>query len=57
MSVSVFQPKERVAIVVQYRGTHFHGWQRQVDRPTIQEELEKALEREVGHPVTVHGAG
>ncbi|MDY6939331.1 MAG: tRNA pseudouridine(38-40) synthase TruA [Cyanobacteriota bacterium] len=57
MPLSVPQPRERVALVVQYLGTHFHGWQRQADLPTIQEELEKALAHKIGHPVTVHGAG
>ena len=57
MSPSIPQPRERVAMVVQYLGTHFHGWQRQVNLPTVQEELEKALALEIGHPVTVHGAG
>ncbi|MDY7015572.1 MAG: tRNA pseudouridine(38-40) synthase TruA [Cyanobacteriota bacterium] len=47
----------RVALVVQYRGTHFHGWQRQPDRRTVQEEIESAIALVTGTPVTLHGAG
>lgn len=44
-------------MVIQYLGTHFHGWQRQLDRRTIQEEIETALSKEIGLPVTLYGAG
>jgi tRNA pseudouridine38-40 synthase len=49
--------KQRIALVIQYFGTHFHGWQRQPNQRTIQEELETALAKIIGNPVTVHGAG
>lgn len=48
---------QRVALVIQYLGTNFHGWQRQPNRRTIQEEIETALASVVGHSVTIHGAG
>ena len=48
---------QRVALVVQYLGTHFHGWQRQTQQRTVQEEIEKALKTVLGHSVTLHGAG
>jgi tRNA pseudouridine38-40 synthase len=48
---------QRVALVIQYLGTHFHGWQRQPDRRSVQEEIEKAIASVVQHPVTLHGAG
>lgn len=51
------EPHHRVALVIQYLGTHFHGWQRQPKKRTVQEEIETALERVLGHPVAVHGAG
>ena len=51
------QPIQRVALVIQYLGTHFHGWQRQPHQPTVQEEIEKAILTIVGEYVTVHGAG
>lgn len=51
------QPHHRVALVIQYLGTHFHGWQRQPQQRTVQEEIETAIQRVLGHPVTVHAAG
>ncbi|MBW4677521.1 MAG: tRNA pseudouridine(38-40) synthase TruA [Desmonostoc geniculatum HA4340-LM1] len=47
----------RVALVIQYLGTHFHGWQRQKNQRTVQEEIEKAIATILGHHVTLHGAG
>lgn len=47
----------RVALVIQYLGTHFHGWQRQVGQRTVQEEIEKVLLLIEHRPVTLHGAG
>lgn len=48
---------QRVALVIQYLGTHFHGWQRQPRHRTVQQEIEEALQAMVGKPVTLHGAG
>jgi len=48
---------KRVALVIQYLGTHFHGWQRQKGHTTVQEEIEKAISGVLGRPVTIHGAG
>jgi tRNA pseudouridine38-40 synthase len=48
---------ERVALVVQYVGTHFHGWQRQPQQRTVQEEIEKAIAQISGHSVSVIAAG
>jgi tRNA pseudouridine38-40 synthase len=48
---------KRVALVIQYLGTRFHGWQRQAKGRTVQEEIEKVLAQIVQHPVTLHGAG
>ena len=50
-------PIQRVALVIQYQGTHFHGWQRQAQQRTVQAEIETALQRILGHAVTLHGAG
>jgi tRNA pseudouridine38-40 synthase len=49
--------KQRVALVVQYLGTNFHGWQRQANERSVQEEIETAIASIVGHPITIHGAG
>jgi tRNA pseudouridine38-40 synthase len=47
----------RVALVIQYLGTHFHGWQRQKKQRTVQEEIETAIAKVLGYHVTLHGAG
>ncbi|MDX2098782.1 MAG: tRNA pseudouridine(38-40) synthase TruA [Leptolyngbyaceae cyanobacterium bins.59] len=57
MSSSTSLTTQRVALVIQYLGTRFHGWQRQPNRRTVQEEIEVALKGVVGKPVTLHGAG
>jgi tRNA pseudouridine38-40 synthase len=51
------QPTQRLALVIQYLGTHFHGWQRQKGQRSVQEEIETAIAQILGHHVTVHGAG
>lgn len=56
MTLAVEQP-QRVALVIQYLGTHFHGWQRQPNQRTVQAEIEDAIASVVGHPVVIHGAG
>ncbi|MEB3215456.1 MAG: tRNA pseudouridine(38-40) synthase TruA [Nostocales cyanobacterium 94392] len=48
---------QRIALVIQYQGTHFHGWQKQPKYSSIQEEIEKAISTVVGHDVTLYGAG
>ena len=47
----------RLALVVEYEGTEYRGFQYQRNPPTIQEELEKAIERFPGETVRVKGAG
>lgn len=49
--------KEKVALVIQYLGTNFHGWQRQPNRRTVQEEIEEAIAKVLKQKVTIHGAG
>ncbi len=48
---------QRVALVIQYLGTHFHGWQRQASHRTVQEEIETVLQTVLQRSVTLHGAG
>ena len=48
---------QRIALVIQYQGTNYHGWQRQPKHSSVQEEIEKAISTVVGHDVTLHGAG
>jgi tRNA pseudouridine38-40 synthase len=48
---------QRVALVIQYLGTNFHGWQRQPNQRTVQEEIETAISIVLKRPVTLHAAG
>ena len=47
----------RVALVIQYLGTDYNGWQRQPKGRTVQGVIEDAIASVVGHPVTIYGAG
>jgi len=48
---------QRIALVIQYLGTHFSGWQRQPQHRSLQQEIEQAIATVLQHPVTLHGAG
>ena len=47
----------RLALTIEYEGTRYHGFQYQVDNPTIQGEIERAIERLTSERVRVKGAG
>ena len=47
----------RLALVVEYDGTDYSGFQYQPNAPSIQEELEKAVAELTREKVRVHGAG
>ena len=47
----------RLKLIVAYDGTPFAGWQSQSHGNTIQDHLERALERVARRPARVHGAG
>jgi tRNA pseudouridine38-40 synthase len=54
------QPPQRrnVKLVVAYNGAAYHGWQKQANGiDTIQERVEEAAGRVLGHPVIAFGAG
>ncbi|MDB9312260.1 tRNA pseudouridine(38-40) synthase TruA [Spirulina sp. CS-785/01] len=53
----VASASQRVALVIQYLGTHFHGWQRQPAQRTVQEEMETAIAAILGDYTPLHGAG
>lgn len=44
-------------LTIEYDGTLYHGWQRQVNDPTIQETIEKALSIMTGEKVILTGSG
>lgn len=46
-----------IALRLSYDGTNYHGWQTQKTEVTVQETLEKAVEKIVKHPVHVTGCG
>jgi tRNA pseudouridine38-40 synthase len=47
----------RYKLTLEYDGTGLVGWQRQANGLSVQEILERAVERFCGSAVTVHGAG
>lgn len=44
-------------LTIAFDGTDFSGWQKQLNAPTIQGELERVLSRITNDAVTLHGAG
>ena len=48
---------KRVALLVQYVGSNYSGWQRQKNAITVQEILERALFKITNHAVTTFAAG
>lgn len=47
---------KRILLTVEYDGTAYAGWQRQINGLAVQQVLEEALGRACGHPVTVTGS-
>jgi tRNA pseudouridine38-40 synthase len=46
-----------IRLLLEYDGTRYHGWQRQRGDLSLQQVLEKALERLTGEPVKLIGSG
>jgi len=46
-----------IKLTLAFDGTHYHGWQRQENGPTIQEDVERAVSLICDSLITVHGAG
>jgi tRNA pseudouridine38-40 synthase len=46
----------RLALVVEYDGTEYAGFQLQLNAPTIQGEIEKALKRFTGENIRIRAA-
>jgi tRNA pseudouridine38-40 synthase len=49
--------ESRIKLTVAYLGDGFCGWQRQAGKPTVQDEIARALARMTGVPTGVVGAG
>ncbi len=47
---------KRILLTVEYDGTAYVGWQRQINGLSVQQVLEEALSQACGHPVTVIGS-
>jgi len=47
---------ERALITIEYEGTAYCGFQRQLNGPSVQGELEKALRKLLNQPITITGA-
>ncbi len=47
----------RYALCISYDGSGYHGWQRQENARTVQEELEKVLSTILREPIHLHAAG
>ena len=48
---------KRVALLVQYEGTHYSGWQKQKNATTVQEILDRSLFKITNHKVKTFAAG
>ena len=46
-----------IRLLLEYDGTAYAGWQKQPASPTVQETLERALQRLTGSRTVVHGSG
>ena len=47
----------KIAIGIEYDGSHFHGWQSQPSGATVQDHLERALATIAGEPISLAAAG
>ena len=50
-------PEKNIKLTISYDGTEFFGWQTQPGKRTIQETIEKAIEKITGHEAKLMGSG
>ncbi len=48
---------KNIMLTIEYDGTNYSGWQLQLNAPSIQEEVEKALHKLTGENIKINGAG
>lgn len=54
---SLSSDRRNLRLTLEYDGTRYYGWQRQSDRPTVQQTLEEAASRLAGEAIRVIGSG
>lgn len=47
----------RIFAKVSYKGNNYQGWQKQVNAPTVQEEIEKVLSKILNTQISIYGSG
>lgn len=47
----------KIALLIQYLGTNFHGWQKQPNQISVQGCIEQAISSATGYRVNIYGAG
>ena len=47
----------RLAVIIEYEGTRYHGFQYQTNASSVQEELENSIERLTGRKTRITAAG
>ena len=52
-----YPPSRNIKLTIQYNGTKYHGWQRQVGHISIQEVIQTAIEKMTGEQVCLIGSG
>jgi len=49
--------QRNISLVLEYDGTHYHGWQCQPNAITLQEVFQRSVEKILDHPVKIYAAG
>lgn len=47
----------RIFATISYKGNNYQGWQKQLNAPTIEEEVEKVLSKILNAPINIYGSG
>lgn len=50
-------PSRNIKLTIQYNGTRYHGWQRQIGQISVQEVIQAAIEKMAGEQVCLIGSG
>jgi tRNA pseudouridine38-40 synthase len=45
------EKKKNIRLILEYDGSRYHGWQRQIDGPTIQGIIEEKIQMMTREPV------